>query len=98
MPPPNPATTTPRLTGEIFTSGHPELSCKKGIFQGYTVFLTRPGGTTKELGFSTGRRFNVTEPLPATGTAEIWTFEAQYRYQNAPFGHVSQPLSLTVRG
>jgi hypothetical protein len=42
--------------------------------------------------------FTVEEPLPASGTAEIWIFEAQYRYQNQPFGQVSQPLNLTVRG
>jgi hypothetical protein len=96
--PPNPATTTPYLTGEIFTSGRPELSCKKGVFHGFLVWLTRPGETKKEIGFSTGRRFNMTEPLPAPGTAEVWIFEVQYRYQDLPFGHVSQPLSLTVRG
>jgi hypothetical protein len=96
--PPNPATTIPHLAGEIFTSGHPELSCKKGAFQGYDVWLTRPDQPKKQIGFSTGRRFNVNEPLPAAGTAEVWTFEAQYRYQNQPFGRVSQPLSLTVRG
>jgi hypothetical protein len=96
--PPNPATTIPYLTGEIFTSGYPELSCRKGVFQGYEVFLTRPTQARKSIGFSTGRRFNVTEPLPAAGTAEVWSFETQYRYQNAPFGRVSQPLTLTVRG
>jgi hypothetical protein len=88
----------PLLTGEIFSSGHPELTCKKGVFQGYTVWLTRPGQPKKEIGFSTGRRFNVTEPLPAAGMAEVWTFEVQYRYQGQPFGQVSQPLNLTVRG
>ena len=48
--------------------------------------------------FSTSRRYTVTEPLPAAGMAEVWTFEVQYQYQNAPFGQVSQPLELTVRG
>lgn len=96
--PPDPATTVPLLTGEIFTSGHPELTCKKGPFQGYEVFLTRPSQSRKSIGFSTSRRFNVNEPLPAPGTAEVWTFEAQYRYQNNPFGHFSQPLAVTVRG
>ncbi len=96
--PPNPATTTPVLTGEIFTSGKPEISCPKGVFQGFEVFLTRPGQARKSIGFSTARRFQVDEPLPAAGMAEVWIFEAQYRYQNAPFGLVSQPLSLTVRG
>ena len=96
--PPNPATTVPHLTGEIFTSGKPEISAKKGVFQGYEVFLTRPTQPRKSIGFSTGRRFIVDEPLPAAGMAEVWTFDAQYRYQNAAFGLVSQPLSLTVRG
>ena len=40
----------------------------------------------------------VEEPLPAPGTAEIWTFEVQYRDQNKPFGQLSQALNLTVRG
>ena len=31
-------------------------------------------------------------------TAEVWIFEVQYQYQNAPFGQFSQPLLLTVRG
>ncbi len=96
--PPDPATTIPLLAGEVFTSGQPELSCRKGVFQGYKVWLTRPGQPKKEIGFSTSRRFNVEEPLPASGTAEIWSFETQYRYQNLPFGQVSQPINLTVRG
>ncbi len=98
MPAPDPATDIPVLTGDVFNSGHPELTCVKGQFQGYDVYLTRPGQAKKLIGFSTARRFNVTEPLPAPGVAEIWIFEVQYRYQNQPFGQVSQPLSLTVRG
>ncbi len=93
-----PPTTIPALSGDIFTSGHPELTCVKGQFQGYDAYLTRPGQTRKLIGFSTARRYNVTEPLPAASVAEIWTFEVQYRYQNQPFGQVSQPLNLTVRG
>ena len=52
----------------------------------------------REQGFSTGRRYTVNEPLPAAGTAEVWIFEVQYRLNNAPFGQISQPLELTVRG
>lgn len=88
----------PVVTGDLFHSGHPELTCKKGPFQGYSVWLTRPGQPRKELPFSTARRYTVNEPLPAAGTAEIWVFEVQYRYQNAPFGQVSQPMQLVVRG
>ena len=98
IPAPVAATTVPVLTGDIFTSGHPELTCVKGPFQGYDAYLTRPGQARKSIGFSTARRYNVTEPLPAPGVAEIWIFEVQYRYQNQPFGQMSQPLSLTVRG
>lgn len=98
IPAPDPATDIPVLSGDIFTSGHPELTCVKGQFQGYDVWLTRPTQAKKLIGFSTARRFNVTEPLPAPGVAEIWIFEVQYRYQNQPFGQVSQPLNLTVRG
>ncbi len=98
MTPPDPQTTIPKLTGDLYTSGHPELTCQKGVFQGYTVWLTRPGQARKQIGFSLSRRYVVEEPLPAPGTAEIWTFEAQYRYQNAAFGQISQPLNLTVRG
>ena len=88
----------PVVTGDLFHSGHPELTCKKGVFQGYNVWLTRPGQARRQIGFSTSRRYTVTEPLPAQGTAEVWIFEVQYQYQNAPFGQVSQPLELTVRG
>ncbi|MEO6871427.1 MAG: hypothetical protein ABI233_04310 [Chthoniobacterales bacterium] len=95
--PPDP-TTVPKLSGEIFTSGHPELTCRKGVFQGYEVWLTRPGVAKKSIGFSTARRFNVNEAMPAAGTAEVWTFEVQYRYKDAPFGQFSQPLNLNVRG
>ncbi len=35
---------------------------------------------------SLGRHFEVAEPLPAAGTAEIWSFVVQYVYQNAPSG------------
>ena len=88
----------PVVTGELFHSGQPELTCRKGCFQGYTVWLSRPGVPRREIGFSTGRRFAVGEPLPAPGLAEVWTFEVQYRYKDAPFGQISQPLELTVRG
>jgi hypothetical protein len=98
MPVPSGPTTTPQVTGEITSSGEPELTCKKGVFQGYTVWLTRPSQPRKQIGFSSSRHFLVGEPLPAAGTAEIWIFEVQYRYQNEPFGQVSQQLSLTVRG
>jgi hypothetical protein len=60
--------------------------------------VARPNQPKKNIGFSTSRRFNVTESLPAVGTAEVWVFEAQYRFQDRPFGSISQPLSLTVSG
>lgn len=97
IPPPDQAI-VPVVTGDLFHSGHPELTCKKGVFQGFNVWLTRPAQARKLLGFSTGRRYAVTEPLPAAGTAEVWTFDVQYHYKNAPFGQISQPLQLTVRG
>ena len=97
IPAPDPAI-VPVVTGNLFHSGHPELTCRKGVFQGYTPYLTRPGQPRKALPFSTSRRYTVNEPLPAPGTAEVWTFEVQYHYQNAPFGQISQPLELTVRG
>ena len=34
----------------------------------------------------------------APGTAEVWIFEVQYRFQDQPFGQFSQPLNLTLRG
>lgn len=40
----------------------------------------------------------VTESLPAAGTAETWSFVVQYVYYNAPFGQMSRPVSITVRG
>ena len=98
IPEPIASDTMPVLTGDIFTSGHPELTCVKGVFQGYQVYLTRPDIARRLIGTSLTRRYNVMEPLPAPGTAEVWTFEVQYLYQNEPFGHVSQPLVLTVRG
>jgi len=42
--------------------------------------LTGPGQASRPIGFSTTRRYNVTEPLPAPGVAGIWNFEVQYRY------------------
>lgn len=95
--PPDPAI-IPLLTGDLYHSGHPSLTCKKGVFQGYTVWLTRPNMPRRIIGFSLSRNFEVTEPLPAPGTAEIWTFEVQYKYKDQPFGQMSQPLELTVRG
>lgn len=92
------SSTKPLLTGDVSGSGEPILTCKKGVFQGFEVFLTRPGQAKKSVGFSTGRHFTVAEPLPAAGTAEVWTFEVQYRYQGDPFGLRSDPLPLTVRG
>lgn len=95
--PPSPSI-VPVVEADLFHSGQPELTVRKGVFQGYSVWLTRPGQARKPLPFSTARRYTVNEPLPAPGTAEIWTFEVQYHYQNAPFGQVSQPVQVTVRG
>ncbi len=88
----------PQLEAVIRTSGKPELTCKKGIFQGYNVWLARSGGEKKNIGFSSSRHFMVEEPLPAAGVAEVWNFEVQSRYKDAPFGQVSQPFGITVRG
>jgi hypothetical protein len=60
--------------------------------------MTRPSQPKKGPFFSTARRCMVEEPLPASGTAEVWTFEVQYRLNNQPFGQKSQPLNITVRG
>jgi hypothetical protein len=97
IPPPDPAI-VPLVTGDVFHSGHPGLTCRKGVFDGYTVWLTRPGQARKQVGFSTKRHFEVDEPLPTAGTAEVWSFEVQYRYKGESFGQISQPLELAVRG
>ncbi len=47
---------------------------------------------------SLGRHFEVAEPLPPAGTAEIWSFVVQYVFQNASYGQMSQPVTITVRG
>jgi hypothetical protein len=91
IPPPDPGI-VPLVTGDLFHSGQPGLTCKKGLFDGYTVWLTRPTQARRQVGFSTQRHFEVEEPLPAAGTAEIWSFEVQYRYKGQPFGQISQPL------
>lgn len=88
----------PILTGDLSGSGQPILTCKKGQFQGWDIYLTKPTQAKRKIGFSTSRHWTCDEPLPAAGTAEIWTFEVQYRYQDAPFGMRSTPLPLTVRG
>ena len=96
--PPIASETVPVVTGAIVTSGHPELNCPKAQFQGYQVSLTLPNQPKKIIGTSLTRRYSVAEPLPAPGTAEVWTFEVQYLFQNKLFGHASQPLVMTVRG
>ena len=56
-------------------------------------------GPSKRLKGFTGNRFAaIAEPLPAAGTAEIWSLVVQYQYQDAPFGQMSQPVTITVRG
>ena len=89
---------TPAPTVALVTAGHPEVSCTKGQFQGCHVWLTRPGQAQKDLGVSLGRHFEVAEPLPAAGTAEIWSFVAQYVHQNAPPRQMNPPVSITMRG
>ena len=96
---PKPApSVTPRPTVGLVTAGHPEVTCTKAVYQGSKVWLTRPGQAQKDLGISLGQHFEVAEPHPAAGTAEIWSFVVQYVYGNAPFGQMSQPVSTTVRG
>ena len=97
QPRPSPSV-VPVPTLALVTAGHPEVTCTKGIYQGFNVWLTRPGQPQKALGMSLGRHFEVTEPLPAPGTAEIWSFVVQYVLQNAPYGQMSQPVTITVRG
>jgi hypothetical protein len=97
MPAPDPSI-VPVVTADIRTSGQPEATCKKGVFQGFDVYVTRPGQPRKKDGFSTSRHYTLTEALPAAGIAEVWIVETQYHYQNEPFGQMSQPFSLTVRG
>ena len=96
QPPPNPAI-VPVRRGD-FHQRTPRGVVLKGVFQGFDVYLTRPGAARKLVGTSLARRYMVNEPLPAAGTAEVWAFEVQYRYKNAPFGQMSQPVSVTVRG
>ena len=90
----------PIVSGSLSASGHPELTCLRGRFQfqGYTVWLTRPGQQRRIVAFPNTRGCVVNEPLPKSGNVEVWTFEVQYRYQNKPFGQISRPLNLTVKG
>ena len=56
--------------------------------------------TDEELTASANRIFSMLdeeEPQSALGTAEIGVFDVQYRYQNKPFGQLSNALDLTVR-
>ena len=59
------------------------------------VCLARPNALK---GFTGSRFAAIAEPLPAADTAEIWSFVVQYQPQNAPFGQMSQPVTITVRG
>lgn len=97
VPPPDPEI-VPQVRHRLSPSGRPLLSVKRGQFQGYTVFVARGGAPAVEVGFSTARSYEIPLPLPATGTAEIWTIQVQYRYRNEPFGHRSLPLILSVQG
>ena len=97
VPKPDPSV-TPSASVGLSTGGHPTVVCPKGQFQGFDVYATLPGGTRQFLATSLGRKYDVGLPLPAAGTAQIWVFEVQYRYQNQPFGLMSQPVSVTVRG
>ncbi|MEQ1862843.1 MAG: hypothetical protein ABMA13_23220 [Chthoniobacteraceae bacterium] len=88
----------PEVDWEMAASGRPILIVKKGVFQGYTVWVARGAGAMTETGFSTTRKFEVPLPLPAAGQAEIWKVQVQYRYQNQPFGQKSQTVEIPVRG
>ena len=64
----------------LVAAGHPEVSCTKGMFQRFNVWLTQFAQTQKTLAVSLGRHFEVTDPLLAAGTAEIWSFLVKYAY------------------
>ncbi len=36
--------------------------------------------------------------MPAPGQAAVWRVQVQYRYQNEPFGQMSQIIEIPVRG
>ena len=90
----------PVASASISKNGRPELTCLLAgyEFDGYTVWLTRPRQDRMLIAFPDTREYVVEEPLPGSGFAEVWIFEVQYRYQNKPFGQMSQPLKLTVMG
>ena len=53
VPPPSPSV-VPAPTLALVTAGHPEVSCTKGPFQGFNVWLTRPGAMQKFWGCRSG--------------------------------------------
>ena len=100
IPPPSP-TVVPVLHVDIMTGGHPELSCVKGVFSGLRTCTRRClGGVRTFIGTSFWPgAFNVPTPAAARGARRrCGSSRLQYRYQNAPFGQMSQPVSVTVRG
>ena len=62
------------------------------------MWVARGAGALQEVGFSTSRAYEIACPLPATGQAEIWKVQVQYRYKNEPFGQKSQLVEIPVRG
>ena len=68
IPAPDPITTVPVVTGDLYSSGHPELTCTKGQFQGYTVWLTRPGQAKRQL--ATSRKTALLARSRITGSRE----------------------------
>ena len=97
VPPPDPQI-VPEVKWEYGPGGHPVIIVRKTPFQGYKVLAAVGPAPLTEIGFSTTRKFELPLPMPAPGQAAVWRVQVQYRYQNAPFGQMSQIIEIPVRG
>lgn len=97
VPPPD-SQIVPEVKWEIGPGGRPVIIVKKTPFQGYRVLAAISPAPLVEVGFSTNRKFELPLPMPAPGQAAVWRVQVQYRYQNAPFGQMSQIIEIPVRG
>ena len=98
VPPPDAATTKPRLKVKIVTGGAPELGVKLSPFRSWELWADFGTGTFAMVQVALRSKLLCEHALPAAGQSAVWKFKAIFRDGNAHFGQFSDVLPVTVSG
>ena len=97
LPPPDPGIVPPlKITDG--PGGLPQLEAPKGVFDGFDFQFKIGDGPAQPGPFVSTRRFVHQITLPGPGVAQLYSYQAQYRYKGQPFGQKSPWVAHSVHG